>query len=53
MARRGRPRKIYSDNTQTYKATAKWIKNIMKEEKIDTILENQSIVWQFNLSKAL
>ena len=52
IARRGRPRKIYSDNAQTFKSTAKWLMNIMRDEKIRDFLERQSIVWQFNLSKA-
>ena len=52
IARRGRPKRIYSDNAQTFKATAKWLKSIMRDEKVKAFLINQSIVWQFNLSKA-
>ena len=51
VARRGRPNKIYSDNVKTFTATAKWIRGIMKDEKLNEFLVNQSIVWQFNLSR--
>ena len=49
----GRPQKVYSDNAKTFTAMAKWIKVMMKDEKLDEFLVNQGIVWQFNLSKAL
>ena len=52
VARRGRPQKIYSDNAKTFAATAKWIKQIMKDEKFKGFVANQNIDWQFNLSKA-
>ena len=52
VARRGRPNKIYSDNAKTFTATAKWIRDIMKDEKLNGFLINQGIIWQFNLSKA-
>ena len=52
VARRGRPQKVYSDNAKTFAATAKWIKQIMKDEKFKGFLANQNIAWQFNLSKA-
>ena len=43
---------MYSDNAQTFKSTAKWLVNIMRDEKIRDVLERQSIVWHLNLSKA-
>eukprot|EP00795_Rhopilema_esculentum_P000506 gene506-10185_t len=51
-ARRGRPKKIYSDNAQTFKFAAKWLKQLMKDEEFHDFLREQSIKWQFNLSKA-
>ena len=52
VASRGRPNKIYSDNAKTFTATAKWIRDIMKDEKLNEFLVNRGVVWQFNLSKA-
>ena len=52
VARRGRPNKIYSDNAKTFTTTSKWIRDIMKDEKLNEFLVNQGIVWQFNLSRA-
>ena len=52
IARRGRPRKVYSDNGKTFVAAAKWISKIMKDERFHDYLAHQQIVWQFNLSKA-
>ena len=52
IARRGRPRKVYSDNGKTFVAAAKWISKIMKDERFQDYLAHQQIVWQFNLSKA-
>ena len=52
VARRGRPNKIYSDNAKTFTATSKWIRDIMKDEKLNEFFVNQGIVWQFNLSRA-
>ena len=51
VARRGRLNNIYSDNAKTFTATAKWIRGIMKDEKLNEFLVNQGIVWQFNLSR--
>ena len=48
----GRQNKIYSDNAKTFTATAKWIGDIMKDEKLNEFLVNQGRVWKFNLSKA-
>ena len=51
IARRGRPKNIYSDNGQTFIGAAKWLKTAMKDERLD-FLAHQSIQWQFNLSRA-
>ena len=52
IARRGRPSKIYSDNGQTFVAAAKFLKKVRKEERFHSFLSDQSIIWQFNLSRA-
>ena len=52
IARRGRPSKIYSDNGQTFVAAAKWLKKVQKDERFHSFLGDQSIIWQFNLSRA-
>ena len=52
VARRGRPRLIYSDNGATFKAAAKWLKEAQHSEKFNDYLAQHSITWQFNLSRA-
>lgn len=52
IARRGRPSKVYSDNGKTFVAAAKWLKKVQKDEKFHSFLSDQSITWQFNLSRA-
>ena len=52
IARRGRPKKIYSDNGRTFVATARWLRKVVKQEQLQNFLARQSIVWQFNLSRA-
>ena len=52
IARRGRPQKIFSDNSRTFVAAAKWLKKIWNDEKINDFLAKQEILWQFNLSRA-
>ena len=34
VARKGRPEKIYSDNTKTFTATGSWLKQVQKDERI-------------------
>ena len=48
----GRPKLIYSDNGSTFKAAAKWLKKAQASEKFNNILAQNSIRWQFNLSRA-
>ena len=50
IARRGRPERIYSDNGSTF--TAKWIKMVRQDEKLQDYLSRNGITWQFNLSRA-
>ncbi|XP_028413531.1 uncharacterized protein LOC114536368 [Dendronephthya gigantea] len=52
IARRGRPRKIYSDNGRTFVSAATWLRKVMKEERFHNWLAEQRIEWQFNLSRA-
>ena len=52
VARRGRPKLIYSDNGGTFKAAAKWLKEAQISEKFNDYLAQHSITWQFNLSRA-
>ena len=52
IARRGRPSKVYSDNGKTFVAAAKWLKKVSKDEKLCEFLSDESITWQFNLSRA-
>jgi hypothetical protein len=54
VARRERPQKIYSDNGKTFVAAAKWLKQIMKDERLhDWLARHKIIKWQFNTSRAL
>lgn len=52
IARRGRPSKIYSDNRRTFIGAAKWLKQIRKDERIQTYLADEEVHWRFNLSGA-
>jgi hypothetical protein len=52
IARRGRPKLIYSDNGSTFKAAEKWLRQVQKDERLNDYLANLSIKWQFNLSHA-
>ena len=52
VARRGRPQKVYPDNTKTFKAAADWVKAIIKSERFQDDLSESCIKWQFNLSHA-
>ena len=52
IARRGRPRVIYSDNGGAFVAANKWLRNLRREEKLMGLLEDHEISWRFNLSRA-
>ena len=52
IARRGRPRKVFSDNGKTFAAAATWVRKLMKDEQVHDWLAEQRIAWQFNLSRA-
>ena len=52
IARRGAPQIIYSDNGATFKAAAKWLRQVQADENVHNYLAQHSIKWQFNLSRA-
>ena len=52
VARRGRPKRIYSDNGKTFVAAARWLKRVQRDEKLNSFLSEHSIAWSFNLSRA-
>ena len=43
---------IYSDNFSSFVAAGKWIRKVVKEEKVHDFLAKQRIRWQFNLRRA-
>ena len=51
-ARRGLPRRIVSDNAKTFKATAKAIDSMLKNQDVQNYLSNVGVEWVFNLEKA-
>ena len=52
IARRGRPKVIYSDNAKTFVAASKWIERINKDESVQEYLIKEEIQWKFNISIA-
>ena len=52
IARKGRPDKIYSDNGKTFVAAAKWLSAAQRNERLQNLLAEKEIHWQFNLSRA-
>ena len=52
IARRGRPKVVYSDNAKTFKAADKWLKTAQKDEKLHQFLADNGLEWRFNLSRA-
>ena len=52
IANRGRLQKVISDNGRTFIAVAKWLRKIMRNEKLQDFLAHHKITWQFNLSRA-
>ena len=45
-----RPEKMYSENGKTFVAAAKWLRNVMKDERLHNFLTKVDLKWQFNLS---
>ena len=52
IARGGRPKVIYSYNSEIFFAESKWIKRIIKDELIQEHLTKEELQWIFNLSRA-
>lgn len=52
IARRGRPRVIYSDNGGTFIKAEKWLRQLRDDERLHGLLEQHEIKWKFNLSRA-
>ena len=52
IARRGRPRVIYSDNGSQFVKAAAWLRQVRKDEQLQGFLESHEIKWKFNLSRA-
>ena len=51
-ARSERPENVYSDNFSTFVAAPKWLKRILREEKVYEFQAKHHSKWQFNLSRA-
>ena len=47
--RRGKSKIIYSDNPNPFKAGAKWLANINKNQKLHDFLSSETIIWKFNV----
>ena len=52
IARRGRPRVIYSDNGGTFIKTERWLRQLRNDERLQGLLADYDITWKFNLSRA-
>ena len=52
VARRGVPRRLISDNAQTYKCSEKMLKTMMKQHEVFQYLNNNKIQWIFNVERA-
>ena len=52
IARRGRPKIIYSDNGTTFKAASKWLKKVQSDEQMNNFLSERSVQWKFSLGLA-
>ena len=52
IAARTRPRKIISDNAQTFKAASEFINKLRKSEELHDYLSDQGIIWEFILAKS-
>ena len=52
ILRRIKPKIVYSDNAKTFKAGAKWLANINKDQELHDFLSSEMIMWKFNIPKA-
>jgi len=51
-ARRGLPRKFLSDNGKAFKAAAKFLKSVFKDEVVQGYLVGLGVDWLFNIERA-
>ena len=51
IARRGRPKLIYSNNAKTFVAASNWIEKINKDDLMQEYLIKEEIQFKFNLSR--
>ena len=51
IARRGNPKLMISNNAKTFKATAKWLKDLQQNVDINAMLAKLQVEWIFNLSR--
>ena len=52
ITRRGMPSRIISDNVQTFKSAAKWLRKLKNSEEANNFLGSKGIKWQFNVARA-
>ena len=52
-ARRGTPSLLVTDNARTFKASAKLIKKLLKNELVQNHFSSKGIIWRFNLERAV
>ena len=52
ISRRGKHEIVYSDNAKTFKAGAKWLANIHRDQKLHDFLSGETILCKFNVPKA-
>ena len=52
ILRRIKPKIVYSDNAKTFKAGAKWLANINKDQELHDFLSSETIMGKFNIPKA-
>ena len=51
IARRGRPKTIFSDNGASFKDADKWLKKVQNDEQLNGFLSGRLVEWKFNLSR--
>ena len=52
VARRGLPKRIVSDNGQTFKCAAKILQTMLNQRKVQQYLSGNNIQWTFNVERA-
>ena len=52
VARRGLPKRFISDNGKTFKAAARYLDSVFKDETVQEHLTGLGVTWQFNVERA-